>query len=64
MIATSNDYAQLDNMLGVDEQRVVPTDRAAELGERAGGIAIIKNLTTGEETRYRLLPYGWQKEIT
>lgn len=64
MIATSNDYEELDKLLGVDEQRIVPEDRATSLGERAGGIARIKNLTTGEVTEYHLQPYGWQKIIT
>jgi hypothetical protein len=64
MIASTNDYIELDSMLKPEEKRVIPADRAAELGERAGGIAIVEDLTTGHRTQYRLMAYGWQKEIT
>lgn len=63
MIATSWDYADLDRLLGVEEERVPPENRTIELAERAGGIARVKHLTTGEVTEYHLQPYGWQKVI-
>ena len=63
MIASPQDYVELESMLGVDEERIVPTDRAADIGERAGGLARIKNLTTGDVSEYHLQPYGWQKVI-
>jgi hypothetical protein len=64
MIASPQDYVELDSMLGVDEERIVPTDRAADLGERAAGLARVRNLTTDEVSEYHLQPYGWQKVIT